>query len=71
MSAIRTHKRSFTQQKIVNITDPDVTTCCCPENNQSLWNAHPKIFFQIKKEGKATCPYCSTIFMYKPKKSKD
>ncbi len=29
---------------------------------------HPKIYLNLKPEGKATCPYCSAQFIYQEKK---
>lgn len=35
----------------------------CEANNSAL--GHPRVFLKLK-HGLATCPYCSTLFVYKP-----
>jgi uncharacterized Zn-finger protein len=35
----------------------------CPMPNQSLWNAHPKVYLPIEKTGYAACPYCGTHYL--------
>ncbi|MEA1890814.1 MAG: zinc-finger domain-containing protein, partial [Pseudomonadota bacterium] len=29
----------------------------------SKWNAHPRVFLTLDEEGKAVCPYCSTVYI--------
>ncbi len=35
----------------------------CPLPSASQWNAHPRVFLMLDEEGKATCPYCSTVYI--------
>lgn len=35
----------------------------CPLPSASQWNAHPRVFLTLDEEGKATCPYCSTVYI--------
>ena len=37
----------------------------CPQANQKLWNAHPRVFLPIEESGEATCPYCGTQYALK------
>lgn len=37
----------------------------CPNRNALLWNAHPKVYLPIEKEGEVTCPYCGTHYVLK------
>jgi len=34
----------------------------CPQGEQMVWNAHPKVYLPIEKHGNAVCPYCSTRY---------
>jgi len=33
----------------------------CPINQK--WDGHPKIYLDIKEEGKIICPYCGTKYI--------
>ena len=35
----------------------------CPLPSANQWNAHPHVFLTLDVEGKATCPYCSTVYI--------
>ena len=35
----------------------------CPLPSASQWNAHPRVFLTLDEENKATCPYCSTVYI--------
>lgn len=35
----------------------------CPLPGSSLWNAHPRVYLPIHENGRATCPYCGTVYM--------
>lgn len=39
----------------------------CPLPNQSLWDAHPRVFLSVEETGKAICPYCSAEYILKDK----
>jgi len=30
-----------------------------------LWARHPRVFLDVAHEGKARCPYCGTLYIYK------
>lgn len=35
----------------------------CPMRNMTLWNSHPRVYLPIEKTGKASCPYCGSIYV--------
>ncbi len=35
----------------------------CPLPSASQWNSHPRVFLTLDDNGKAICPYCSTIYI--------
>ncbi len=41
---------------------PEDLPLCCPPRNESLWNAHPRVYLALNEDGEAVCPYCSTRF---------
>lgn len=53
-------------QKVIYIQAKDLPLCC-PTNDMSTWNAHPKVYLPIDKTKKETCPYCGTQFVLKEK----
>ena len=34
----------------------------CPQPDQRLWNAHPRVYLPIEETGEAVCPYCDTHY---------
>lgn len=36
----------------------------CPQPGAPLWAQHPRVFLDVLKEGSATCPYCSTKYVF-------
>jgi len=35
----------------------------CPLPSASQWSSHPRVFLKLDREGVATCPYCSTVYI--------
>ena len=35
----------------------------CPQPNQKIWNAHPRVYLSIEESGEASCPYCGTHYV--------
>lgn len=35
----------------------------CPQPNQKIWNAHPRVYLPIEDSGTASCPYCGTHYV--------
>ena len=34
----------------------------CPPKGAKAWSEHPRVFLNIKKTGKAACPYCGARY---------
>lgn len=39
----------------------------CPQPNQKIWNAHPRVYLPIEETGEVICPYCGTHYTLKDK----
>jgi uncharacterized Zn-finger protein len=37
----------------------------CPQPNQKIWNAHPRVYLPIEESGETICPYCGTHYILK------
>ena len=52
--------------KIIKITEADLPLSC-PRPQDSLWNAHPRVFLPIEykagEKSEITCPYCSACYV--------
>ena len=35
----------------------------CPTSEMSSWDAHPKVFLDIKAKGEVSCPYCGALYV--------
>ena len=35
----------------------------CPDEGDSKWNHHPKVFLNLSHDNEAKCPYCGTSFI--------
>lgn len=46
------------------ITSADLPLSC-PQRNQRVWDAHPRVYLPIEELGKVTCPYCGTKYVLK------
>ncbi|MEZ2721240.1 zinc-finger domain-containing protein [Paenalcaligenes hominis] len=47
------------------VTEADLPVYC-PPPNAPLWNMHPRVYIEIEKEGRASCPYCSATYQLVP-----
>jgi len=55
-------------QAVVEVTAKDMPapgTIFCPNPKMTLWNAHPRVYFDIGTTGEASCPYCGTRYRLK------
>lgn len=52
----------MTTKRKFEVTSKDLPLAC-PTQEMHLWNAHPKVYLAIEKTGKASCPYCSAVFV--------
>ena len=34
----------------------------CPTSAVKLWNAHPRVFLDVARQGSVSCPYCGTRY---------
>lgn len=50
-----------TQQR-VEISRADLPLSC-PQPDQKLWNAHPRVYLPVEDSGEASCPYCGTHYV--------
>lgn len=50
--------------KVINVDKKDLPLFC-PAKNENLFSSHPRIFLDIKKTGKVSCPYCSATYKLK------
>lgn len=48
-----------TQVRKVSLDDLPLS---CPMPGQCLWDAHPRVYLALDKEGHAQCPYCGTRY---------
>lgn len=51
-------------EKQYTVTASDLPLSC-PMPNMTIWNAHPRVYLPIEKTGKASCPYCSAVYLLK------
>lgn len=51
------------------ITQADLPLSC-PSRNQSVWDAHPRVYLPIEEAGHYVCPYCSAEYTLKEGASK-
>ena len=35
----------------------------CPDEGDSKWNHHPKVFLNLSHDNEVKCPYCGTSFI--------
>ena len=38
---------------------------CCPSQDMTLWNSHPRVYLPIDKneQGRVSCPYCGAVYI--------
>ena len=35
----------------------------CPMPEMSYWDAHPKVYLDVKTKGEVACPYCGAVYV--------
>lgn len=35
----------------------------CPMSDTSAWDAHPRVFLDVKQKGEIACPYCGALYV--------
>lgn len=58
-------KEACTQRRYL-ITKQDLPLSC-PMLDMRVWDAHPRVYLALDKEGRAVCPYCSAEFILNAK----
>ena len=58
-------KNLHSQIKNPRFIDPQDLPICCPQPNDPLWNAHPKVYLSLEENGQARCPYCGATYKLK------
>jgi uncharacterized Zn-finger protein len=58
-----------TQDELETIVDEipvgaDDLPLTCPRPGDPLWSRHPRVSLDVLREGHATCPYCSTHYVF-------
>jgi len=51
-------------ERIYEVTRADLPLCC-PMEDMTLWNGHPRVYLPIEATGKVTCPYCDAKYILK------
>jgi uncharacterized Zn-finger protein len=41
---------------------PEDLPLSCPTKSMGVWNAHPRVYLDIKATGKVSCPYCGASY---------
>jgi uncharacterized Zn-finger protein len=49
-------------QKQVEVSRAELPVSC-PRQDQKIWNAHPRVYLPLEKNGQANCPYCGTHYV--------
>lgn len=45
------------------LINPSQLPLSCPLPDETLWNAHPRVYLPILEAGEVTCPYCSAHYI--------
>ena len=48
-------------KNLYEVTAKDLPLCC-PLPEDRLWDAHPRVYLPIEREGHAVCPYCDAKY---------
>lgn len=51
-------------QRRYEVTQNDLPISC-PMPYMPAWNAHPRVYLEIKSHGEVLCPYCGTLYVLK------
>jgi uncharacterized Zn-finger protein len=35
----------------------------CPTAEMEAWDAHPKVYLDVKAKGEVACPYCGALYV--------
>ena len=45
------------------VLEKTAAVASCPDEGDSKWNHHPKVFLNLSHESEVKCPYCGTSFI--------
>ncbi|MAF82091.1 MAG: hypothetical protein CMK52_04215 [Proteobacteria bacterium] len=45
------------------VLEKTAAVASCPEEGDSKWNHHPKVFLNLNHENEVKCPYCGKSFI--------
>ena len=48
-------------RKTIKISQ-DELPACCPPKEEETWNQHPRVYIDLKQNGRGACPYCGNQF---------
>ncbi len=51
-------------EKNYEVTQEDLPLSC-PNGKSRIWDAHPRVYLPIGREGHVRCPYCGTQYTLK------
>jgi len=46
-----------------NTKKKTLSVASCPDESDSKWNHHPKVFLNLSFDNEVKCPYCGTSFI--------
>ena len=50
--------------KVINVDQKNLPLFCPPQED-NLFSSHPRVFLDIIKTGRVSCPYCGAIYKLK------
>lgn len=51
-------------QRVVEITKADLPLSC-PQPDERVWDAHPRVFLPLGDDDSVSCPYCGKHYQLK------
>lgn len=51
-------------KRLYEVSQDDLPLCC-PLPEDRLWDAHPRVYLPIEREGQVICPYCDAEYVLK------
>jgi len=57
-----THQATSCSEQRYEVHSTDLPLSC-PMPKMTLWDAHPKVYLDIKNKGEVSCPYCGALYV--------
>ena len=51
------------REKKARVLEKTENVASCPDEGDSKWNHHPKVFLNLSHDNEVKCPYCGTSFI--------